>query len=112
MALEDTLAMLKGLTGDIASEDVDQCTVDGLWDYATRLWITQREEQLKAAVAGVSGALLQHDPAIGLLALYVVANKVRQASRTFEWVDAFNGALLRVADDLVPVPVTPGRPGM
>lgn len=88
-------------------EAVEAATMDGLWDHATRLWATEREEQIRQAVKALRDTLFQHEAAIGLLALYIVENKVCQASGGFPWLHDFNGALKRIADDLVCVGTPP-----
>jgi hypothetical protein len=109
MAVDDILAMLKGLTENLPQEEVDRYTYEGLWDHATRLWVAQRQAPISAAVGALSRTLFDHDAAIGLLALYIVGNKVREASNSYAWVNDFNGALRRIADELVVVPVAPGK---
>jgi hypothetical protein len=81
--------------------------MDGLWDNATKMWAAQHDAEIFKAIKDLSKALFRHEAAIGLLALYIVANQVCEASAGFPWLADFNGALRRAADDIVPVAMPP-----
>lgn len=107
MVYSEGIATLIHLINNPPPEAVEQATMEGLWDHATRLWATEREEMIRAAVKALGDTLFQHEAAIGLLALYIVENKICQSSGAFPWLHDFNGALQRIADDLVTVGTPP-----
>lgn len=107
MVYSESIATLINLINHPPTEAVEQATMEGLWDHATRLWATEREELIRQAVKALRDTLFEHEAAIGLLALYIVSNKVCQSSGAFPWLHDFNGALQRIADDLVTVGTPP-----
>lgn len=107
MVYSEGIATLIHLINNPPPEAVEQASLDGLWDHATQLWATEREELIRQAVKALRDILVEHEAAIGLLALYIVENKICQSSGAFPWLRDFNGALQRIADDLVPAGTPP-----
>jgi len=107
MAYAEALAMFAKLAKDLPRDAVEKHTWAGLWDNAARMWAMEREQTIGDAVRELSETLFRHEPAIGLLALYIVANRSRQTAAQLAWVHDFAAALKRVADDVVPVTVPP-----
>jgi len=108
MAYTEALAMFAALSKNLPEDAVEEHTWDGLWDNATLMWAREREQLISGAVKDLSETLFRHEPAVGLLALYIVTNRCRsQTAAQLNWVHDFAAALKRVADDVVPVTVPP-----
>ena len=107
MAYQEALAMFAALSNNLPEDAVEEHTWAGLWDNATLMWATEREQTIGDAVRELSETLFRHEPAIGLLALFIVENRSRQTAVQLAWVHDFAAALKRVADDVVPVTVPP-----